>query len=81
MNPGPKVLLLSPRELFLLLTVDVAAAAVELDEAWSMAEASFSCSNAEKAFLGNVLLELVVGPVLQSIVDVLPNISIFISKL
>ena len=31
--------------------------------------------------LGHVLLELVVGPVLQSIVDVLPNISIFVSKL
>ena len=38
-------------------------------------------STGNHGLLGNVLLELVVGPVLQSIVDVLPNISIFISKL
>ena len=38
-------------------------------------------SAGNNGLLGHVLLELVVGPVLQSIVDVLPNISIFISKL
>ena len=38
-------------------------------------------STGNNSLLGHVLLELVVGPVLQSIVDVLPNISIFISKL
>ena len=38
-------------------------------------------STGNDGFLGHVLLELVVGPVLQSIVDVLPDISIFISKL
>ena len=37
-------------------------------------------STGNDGLLGNVLLELVVGPVLQSIVDVLPNIIIFISK-
>ena len=38
-------------------------------------------STGNDCLLGHVLLELVVGPVLQSIVDVLPDISIFISEL
>ena len=38
-------------------------------------------STGNDGLLGHVLLELVVGPVLQSIVDVLANIIIFISKL
>ena len=38
-------------------------------------------STGNHGLLGNVLLELVIGPVLQSIVDVLSDISIFISKL
>ena len=65
MNPGPSVLLLSPKFVGLAelleeeeegppeLALPAAVAACSI-------EANFSCSNAEKAFLGNVLETAVV---------------------
>ena len=67
MNPGPSVLLLSPKfvglaELLAEVTVATEELLLVLEAACSI-EANFSCSNAEKAFLGNVLeaADVVVG--------------------
>ena len=59
MNPGPSVLLLSPKFVGLAELLEATVANEELlvvlvGAACSI-EANFSCSNAEKAFLGNVL--------------------------
>jgi hypothetical protein len=68
MNPGPSVLLLSPKFVGLAELLEeeeegggpvVVAELVTVVAACSI-EANFSCSNAEKAFLGNVLETAVV---------------------
>ena len=64
MNPGPSVLLLSPKFVGLAELLEEEEGPPELALPAAVAacsiEANFSCSNAEKAFLGNVLETAVV---------------------